>query len=100
MAASIGGTSTPVFRTSMPTTVGTTTMATAARYSPTDERRGSGAAAGRGCPSSSSAPVIARISMPPLPRTSASSSEPRNSSRQRGRRVLPTTMRVTLCSRA
>ena len=27
--------------------------------------------------------------MPPLPRTSASSSEPRSSSRQRGRRVLP-----------
>ena len=54
MAASIGGTSTPAFRTSIPTMVGTTTMPTAARYSPADERRGSGVPAGRGCPSGNS----------------------------------------------
>ena len=89
MAASIGGTEhagVPDERARR--AVGTTTMPAAARYSRAGEPRGSGAAAGRGCPSSSSAPVIARISMPPLPRTSASSSEPREQLRQRGRAGL------------
>ena len=79
--------------------VGTMTMAAAARYSRAVDAAGPAAADGRGWPSSSS-PLIARTSMSPLPRTSASSSEPRNSSCQRGRRVLPVTIRVTLCSRA
>ena len=74
---------------------GTTTMATALTYSLGGEPRRA-ARRGAGRSSSSSTPVIASTSMPPLPRTSASSSEPWSSSRQRGASVLPTMMRVTL----
>src|SRR5690349_19741930 len=83
MAASIGGTGTPARWTIRPTSVGTMMIPTAAAYSDAVER---GAGAGSGAASFSSSPLITTTSMGPLPRTSASSSEPRHTSRQRGRR--------------
>ena len=101
MAASIGRTTTPAFRTSMPDDGRDDDDAPPRpRYSPAGDRRAPAPPAARGCPSSSSPGDHEDVDV------AAPADERRRPASRRAApasadaRVLPTTMRVTLRSRA